>query len=77
MATNFEIALKAETKKCIRCFHKYSSEQRADLAANFRAGHQQRRSMGEFFWTHPEVPGIAFPTRKRAAQAALSKAGAA
>jgi hypothetical protein len=74
MESNFEAALRAETKKCVRCFHAYSSEQRANLAANFRAGYQQRRSMGEFFWTHPDVPGIAFPTRKRAALAALSRA---
>jgi hypothetical protein len=74
MATNYEIALKSEMKRVTRCFHSYSSEQRADLAANFRAGYQQRRSIGEFFYTHPDVPNRAFPRRKLAAAYALSQA---
>jgi hypothetical protein len=71
MDTNLETALKAEAKKVIRHFQKYSHEQRADLAANFRAGYQQRRAVGEFFYSHPAVPNRAFPTRGAAARAGL------
>lgn len=71
--TNYEIVFKAEMKKVIRCFYAYSSEQRADLAANFRAGYQQRRRTGEYYFVHPDVPNVAFPTRSRAAQYAMTK----
>lgn len=70
--TNFEVALRAERKKVIRCFHAYSSEQRANHAASFRLGHRQRVATGEFFYVHPDVPNIAFPTRKAAALAGLN-----
>lgn len=73
MAGNFEVALKAEMKKVIRCFHAYSSECRAAHAASFRLGYQQRRSVGEFYYVHPDVPNVAFPTRTRAARHALTK----
>jgi len=73
MASNFEVALKAEMKKVIRCFNAYSSDQRASNAANFRMGYQQRRSIGDFYYVHPDVPNVAFPTRTRAAQHALTK----
>ena len=56
--------------KPIKHFQKYTPEQRASLAASFRMGHRQKESVGEVFWTHPDVPGIAFPTRKRALLAA-------
>lgn len=69
--TNFAVALKAEAKKVIRNFHPYSSETRANHAASHRLGHRQRQSLGEYFYTHPSVPGIAFQTRGAAARAAL------
>lgn len=73
MDSNYDIALKAERKRVVRCFHKYDSETRANHASSHRLGHQQRKAVGEFFYTHPDIPGIAFPTRKRAAEAALER----
>jgi hypothetical protein len=70
--TNYETALKAERKRVTRCFHAYSSECRANHAASFRLGYQQRRAMGEFFYVHPDLPNKAFPTRGAAARAAMS-----
>lgn len=72
--SNFDAALAAERKRVVRCFNRYSSEQRANHAASFRLGHRQREAVGEFFYTHPDVPGRAFPTRKAAAMAALNGA---
>ncbi len=69
---NYTIALKAEMKRVVRCFHRYSSETRANHAASFRLGHQQRQAVGEFFYTHPDIPNRAFPSRKKAALAAMS-----
>lgn len=60
--------------KPIKCFHKFSSEQRAMNAANFRLGHVAKQRTGEHFWTHPSVPNVAFKTRKAAITAALAKA---
>lgn len=71
MLTNYETALKAETKRVVRNFQGYDSETRAMHAASHRLGHRQREAVGEFFYTHPDVPGCAFPTRKAAAQAGL------
>lgn len=74
--SNYEVALKAEIKRCVRGFHRHSSETRADLAASFRLGPRQRQSIGEVFWTHPDVPGLCFPTRKRAAEHYLTNSPA-
>lgn len=74
MVGNYETALKAEMKKVVRCFHAYSSECRASHAASFRLGYQQRRRTGEFYYVHPDVPGIAFSTRTRAAEHVLTRA---
>jgi hypothetical protein len=71
--SNYEIALKAETKRVVRCFHLYSSEVRANHAASHRLGFRQRRREGEFFYMHPDLPNKAFPTRGAAANAALSQ----
>lgn len=71
-SSNFEIALKAEMKRVIRCFQAYTSEQRSNHAASSRLGYQQRKAVGQFFYTHPDIPGAAFDTRKGAAMAALS-----
>jgi hypothetical protein len=71
--SNFDVALAAEAKRCVRNFQPYTSEQRANHAASFRLGFRKRQSVGEIFWTHPAVPNIAFPTRKAAAQKALTQ----
>jgi hypothetical protein len=73
-ASNYEAAMKAESKRVTRCFHQYDSETRALHAASFRLGYQKRRAVGEFFYIHPDFPTTAFPTRAAAARAALSKA---
>lgn len=71
MVSNYAEALKAESKRVVRNFQPFTSEQRANHAASHRLGHRQRERVGEFFYTHPDVPGAAFTTRKRAAEAAL------
>jgi hypothetical protein len=73
MLTNFEAALKAETKRCVRGFVQYSSETRANHAASHRLGYRQKQAIGMTFWTHPDRPGVCFPTRKQAALAALKQ----
>lgn len=70
--SNYEEALKAERKKVVRCFHKHSSETRANLAASFRLGYQQRAEIGQFFYVHPAIPNRAFGTRGAAAAAGLA-----
>jgi hypothetical protein len=70
-ATNYEEALKAEAKKVTRCFQHYTSDQRANHASSHRLGHRQRQAVGEFFYVHPAVPGLAFSTRGQAARAGL------
>lgn len=72
MSSNFDVAVKAEQKKCTRHFQSYTGEQRANHAASHRLGHQQRHRVGEFFWTHPDFPNVAFKTRARAVRAAMS-----
>ena len=71
MPSNFDTAYTAERKRVVRNFQAYTSEQCANHAASFRLGYQQRKAVGEFFYTHPDVPGKAFGTRKMAALAAL------
>lgn len=62
-------ALKDERKRVVRHCQRYTSEQRANLAASHRAGHRQKQAVGEYFYTHPDVPRVAFDTRQRAALA--------
>lgn len=69
---NYEIALKAEMKNVTRCFHQFDSETRANHAASFRLGYQQRSAVGQYYYTHPARPNIAFKTRSEAARAALN-----
>lgn len=71
MTSNFEAALKAETKKVVRCFHRHSSETRSNLQSSRRLTPGQRESVGEFFYMHPDLPGVCFPKRGLAAKAAL------
>lgn len=70
--TNYEAAIRAERKRVVRCFHAFTSEQRANLAASHRLGHRQRAAIGQFFYVHPGFPGTAFATRKAAVMAALA-----
>lgn len=57
-------------ERAVKHFHRYTSEQRADMRASHRLGFRQRDSIGEAFWTHVLVPGIGFRTRKAAEAAA-------
>lgn len=56
-----------------RNFQQYDHNQRADMAANFRMGHQARLRTGEHFYTHPHAPNIAFDTPKAAYAHAYAK----
>jgi hypothetical protein len=69
---NYDIAVKAEMKRVIRHFCRYTGEQRANHADSFRLGYKQRKADGHFFYTHPDIPGIAFDRRKQAAEEALN-----
>jgi hypothetical protein len=64
-----------EAKRVIRHFQKLTSEQRANRAASHRLGPRQRTAVGEYFYTHPDVPGTSFESRKRAAEAAVAEPG--
>lgn len=72
--SNYDTALRAEAKKVTRCFHHYDTDQNALLGAR----HQTRNSVkalnrGEFFYVHPDIPGIAFSKRFIAAAEALRR----
>jgi hypothetical protein len=73
---NYAIALRAEAKKVVRIFHRYTVDQVSDLYA--RPGRPSRKALdrGEFFYTHPAIPGRGFSKRFDAARAALSQATA-
>jgi hypothetical protein len=62
----------AEWRRVVRVFQRYTSEERMNRAASHRLGHRQREAVGEFYYTHPAVPGLAFETRGRAARAGLA-----
>jgi hypothetical protein len=65
-------ATKAELEelKIVRCFQRYSHEQRSNNAASHRQGYLQKRRSGEFFYVSELIPGIGFPTQGRAVEAA-------
>jgi hypothetical protein len=65
-------ALAAERARVVRHFQRYTAEQRTTHAASHRLGHRQRTAIGEHFYTHPDVPGRAFPRRDLAARAGLA-----
>jgi hypothetical protein len=69
--SNYDTALKAEAKKVIRCFQRYTSDQVAALYA--RTGRPSRDALdrGHFFYVHPAVPGVAFDKRLDAARAGI------
>ncbi len=72
MATDdYAAAVRAAERGAVRHFQRYSDEHRADRAASHRLGHQQRRAVGEFFYTHPGAPGRAFDSRRAAGRAAV------
>tara|TARA_B100000519_G_scaffold202972_1_gene223290 strand:+ start:4655 stop:5032 length:378 start_codon:yes stop_codon:yes gene_type:complete len=64
--------IRTEAKRVIRHFQSYSSDARALHASSHRLGHRKRQSIGEYFYTHPEIPDIAFDQKKKAAIAALT-----
>jgi 3'-phosphoadenosine 5'-phosphosulfate sulfotransferase (PAPS reductase)/FAD synthetase len=68
------VVLAAEAKRAVRQMQRFTAEQRADRAASHRMGHQQRRAVGDMFYTHPDVSGLAFDSPARAARAALDEA---
>jgi hypothetical protein len=65
-------ALAVEARRVVRHFQRYTAEQRANHASAHTLGHQQKESLGEAFYTHPDVPGRSFDTRGSAARAGLS-----
>jgi hypothetical protein len=69
-------ALKVEMKRVVRCFQRYTHDQRADMMSSHRLGYLQREAKGQFFYVHPDVPGLAFDTRTQAAIAGLKAAAA-
>lgn len=56
-----------------RCFHRYTSTQRADLQASHRAGHRQRSSTGEFFYVREDKQGFGYASRGAALRAAFQE----
>lgn len=59
--------------KVIKHFQTYTHEQRADMRSSHRLGYRQKQRAGEVFWTHPDVPGLAFPSKRRAEEAAAAR----
>lgn len=66
-------AVQAQMRRVARVFQRYTPEQRASRAASRRLGHQQRQSVGEVYFTHPDLPGRTFDRRRGAAEAAVRK----
>lgn len=73
--SNFDVALKAEMKKVVRHFQHFSTDQISLLYS--LSGNPCRKALnrGEFFYSHPAIPNIAFPTRSAAARRALAQEG--
>lgn len=65
--------VRAEMRRVVRHFQHYTPAQRADRAASHRLGHRQRAAHGEHFYTHPDIPKIAYRTRSDAARAGLER----
>ena len=57
-----------------RCFQPYDSTERAARAASHRLHHRQKQAVGEFFYTHPMLPGRGYATAKQATMAAFALA---
>lgn len=58
----------------VRVFQRYTSDERASHAASRRLGPRQRAAVGEFFYTHPHAPGLAFPSAAAARRAGQEQA---
>jgi hypothetical protein len=56
------LAQEAQERRIVRHWQRYTPEERANRAASHRLGHRQRTALGEFFYTHPDLPGVAFPS---------------
>lgn len=65
--TNFQQSVDEEKRNVVRTFHRFTDSQRATMAANGR-----KPKDGEYLYTHPAIPGTAFQTKTRAAEAAVS-----
>jgi hypothetical protein len=66
----------AAAREVVRHFQRYTSEQRANLAASHRAGPRRRAAVGEYYYTHPSLPKRSFPSRNAAAKAAAELSAA-
>lgn len=67
---DYAAAVDQAAREVTRMFLRHSPEARADLAASHRVGHRQRAEVGQYVYTHPARPGVCFPSRRLAAQAA-------
>lgn len=63
--------VRQESKRVVRIFQRYTSQQCSDRAASHRLTPGQRCQVGEFFYRHPDLPGLSFATRRQAATAAV------
>lgn len=62
--------------KPVRCFHRYSSSERISLAQHSSRSNGNMKKLaagGEFYWYHPDIPDVAFRTRKDALAAAKER----
>lgn len=60
----------------VRCFHRYSQEERLVLAQHSSRSNGNEKKLaagGEFFWVHPDIPDVAFKSRKAALKAAAQR----
>lgn len=73
MASNFEVALKAEAKRVVRSFHRYDTDTIARLYSRVGNPSQDALDRGVFFYTHQELPGICFRKRFDAAREHLRR----
>ncbi len=67
---DYAAAVDQAAREVTRVFLRHSPEVRANLAASHRVGHRQRTEVGQYVYTHPARPGMSFPSRRLAAQAA-------
>ncbi len=64
-----------EAKRVTRIFQRYTPEQRANRAAAHTLTPGQQKAVGEYLYTHPDVPGKSFGSRQLAARAAVTEHG--
>ena len=69
-------AVRVEMRRVVRHLHRYSVDERTTLATAAQSvGYRRRQAMGEYFYSHPDVPGIAYRRRSDAAIAAIKRRG--